>query len=66
MSVRAGKIMSLAGIRLANKSDKDLQVLFKNTLDDGMHGLCFSPYQEGQSAGDQISEEIRAKYFLAP
>lgn len=57
MSVRAGKIMALAGVDLANKSDKELQKLFKQTLDHGMHGLCFSPYEEGQSAGDQISEE---------
>ncbi|MFT5846745.1 glycosyl hydrolase family 17 protein [Psychroserpens sp.] len=57
MSVRAGKIMALAGEKLANKSDKELQVLFKNTLDNGMHGLCFSPYEEGQSAGDEISED---------
>jgi exo-beta-1,3-glucanase (GH17 family) len=57
MSVRAGKIMALAGEKLANKSDEELQVLFKNTLDNGMHGLCFSAYEEGQSAGDQLSEE---------
>jgi exo-beta-1,3-glucanase (GH17 family) len=57
MSVRAGKIMALAGVKLANKSDKELQKLFKEVLDNGMHGLCFSPYEEGQSAGDEISEE---------
>ena len=57
MSVRAGKIMALAGEKLANKSDKELQVLFKGALDNGMHGLCFSPYEEGQEAGDEISEE---------
>jgi exo-beta-1,3-glucanase (GH17 family) len=57
MSVRAGKIMALAGVDLANKSDKELQKLFKLTLDHGMHGLCFSPYEEGQSAGDEISED---------
>ena len=57
MSVRAGKRMALAGVDLANKSDKELQKLFKQTLDHGMHGLCFSPYEEGQSAGDQISEQ---------
>jgi glucan 1,3-beta-glucosidase len=57
MSVRAGKIMALAGEKLANKSDKELQLLFKDTLDNGMHGLCFSPYEEGQEAGDEISEE---------
>ncbi|MFD2914500.1 glycoside hydrolase family 17 protein [Psychroserpens luteus] len=57
MSVRAGKIMALAGVKLANKSDKELQKLFKEVLDNGIHGLCFSPYEEGQSAGDEISEE---------
>jgi glucan 1,3-beta-glucosidase len=62
MSVRAGKIMALAGVDLANKSDKELQKLFKLTLDHGMHGLCFSPYEEGQSAGDEISEaQIRRR-----
>jgi exo-beta-1,3-glucanase (GH17 family) len=57
MSVRAGKVMALAGVDLANKSDKELQELFKQNLNNGMHGLCFSPYEEGQAAGDQISEE---------
>jgi exo-beta-1,3-glucanase (GH17 family) len=57
MSVRAGKIMALAGVDLANKSDKELQKLFKQTLDHGMHGLCFSPYEEGQQPGDILSEE---------
>ncbi|MEM5565006.1 glycosyl hydrolase family 17 protein [Psychroserpens sp. AS72] len=57
MSVRAGKIMALAGDKLAKKSKNELQGLFKNILNDGIHGLCFSPYVEGQSAGDQISEE---------
>lgn len=62
MSVRAGKIMSLAGVTLAQKSDKELQDEFKNILDNGMHGLCFSPYEEGQEAGDQISEaQIRRR-----
>lgn len=62
MSVRAGKIMSLAGEKLANKSDKELQEEFNNVLNNGMHGLCFSPYEEGQEAGDQISEaQIRRR-----
>ncbi|WP_033957940.1 glycosyl hydrolase family 17 protein [Psychroserpens jangbogonensis] len=62
MSVRAGKIMSLAGVTLAQKSDKELQDEFNNILDNGMHGLCFSPYEEGQEAGDQISEaQIRTR-----
>jgi GPH family glycoside/pentoside/hexuronide:cation symporter len=26
-------------------------------LDNGIHGLCFSPYEEGQNIGDVLSEE---------
>lgn len=57
MSFRKGKIMSLAGVNVENKTTKGLQNLFKRVLKDGMHGLCFSPYEEGQEPGDQISEE---------
>ena len=57
MSVRAGKIRSLIGVDQADKTDKGLQNLYKRLLKNGMHGLCFSPYEEGQGPGDQISEE---------
>jgi len=57
MSVREGKILSLTGLDLENKTTKGLQNLFKRTLKGGMHGLCFSPYEEGQAPGDQITEE---------
>ena len=57
MSVRAGKIRSLIGIDQADKTDKGLQNLYKRLLNNGMHGLCFSPYEEGQSPGDQITEK---------
>ncbi len=62
MSVRAEKIMSLAGVNLSNKTTKGLLNLFKRTLESGMHGLCFSPYEEGQEPGDQITEaQIRKR-----
>jgi exo-beta-1,3-glucanase (GH17 family) len=57
MSVRAGKIRSLIGIDQADKTDKGVQDLYEELLKNGMHGLCFSPYEEGQGPGDQISEE---------
>jgi glucan 1,3-beta-glucosidase len=35
---------------------------FRATLARGVHGLCFSPYLEGQQPGDQIGEaQIRAR-----
>ena len=60
MSVRAGKTLSLAGIsgvELANKTGEDLHDLFTKVLNDGMHGVCFSAYEEGQKPGDILSEE---------
>jgi len=57
MSIRAGKTMALAGANLNDKTTKGLQNLFNRVLDNGMHGLCFSPYQEGQEPGSQVTEE---------
>jgi glucan 1,3-beta-glucosidase len=57
MSVRTDKLMSLAGAQLASKSSEELKKIALNTLENGVHGLCFSPYEEGQNPGDQITEE---------
>lgn len=62
MSIREGKILALAGVDLANKTKEELQDLFRKVLNDGMHGLCFSPYGEGQKPGDVLSEnQIRRR-----
>jgi len=57
MSVRKDKIMALAGENLANKTSNELQSLFAKVLENGMHGLAFSPYLENQKPGEQITEE---------
>jgi hypothetical protein len=57
MSIRREKVLSLAEINQENKSKDELSVLFKKVLKKGMHGLCFSPYEEGQKPGDIIIEE---------
>jgi glucan 1,3-beta-glucosidase len=57
MSVREGKIMALAGMDLANKTREELLDLFRNVLDNRIHGLCFSPYEEGQKPGDVLSDK---------
>lgn len=62
MSGRAGKVMALAGVNLDNKTKKGLHNLSNRILKNGMHGLCFSPYEEGQEPGDIISEaQIRRR-----
>lgn len=45
------------GIELNKYSEKDLISLWKETLENGMHGLCFSLYEDGQQPGDIITEE---------
>ena len=57
MSIREEKFLALANIDYANKSIKELRELFRKMLKSGMHGLCSSPYQEGQQPGDQLSED---------
>jgi len=65
MSYRKEKQKSLLGID-TNKLDKtELQQMSQSALKSGMHGLCFSPYNEGQEPGDSISEaQIRRKLDL--
>ena len=38
-------------------SDKDIRDLFLEILESGIHGICFSLYEEGQKPGDVISED---------
>ena len=57
MSYRADRIGALRGLNLNEKTPKGLQNLFKRILKNGMHGLCFSPYEEGQEPGDQMTEK---------
>ena len=57
MSARKEKLMSLAGVDITGKTNEELKALFHKVLNNGMHGLCISPYLEGQEPGDQLSEE---------
>ena len=62
MSYRKEKQKSLLGIDINQLGKKELQNLSQSVLKAGMHGLCFSPYEEGQEPGDPISEaQIRRK-----
>ena len=62
MSFRSDYILSLAGQDVTNKSETDLRSIFTEVLNKGMHGICFSPYLEGQEPGNLITEEqIRRK-----
>ena len=68
MSFRSDKIKGLKGIGLSNQSQEQLSALFRETLNNGMHGLCFSAYEEGQKPGSILTEEqIRRRMaIIAP
>ena len=45
------------GFDFTTHSPEDIRTLFSRVLQSGMHGLCFSMYEDGQKPGDHISEE---------
>ncbi|MGB5403634.1 MAG: MFS transporter [Robiginitalea sp.] len=49
-------------VEFDTKSEADIQKLFAESLREGMHGMCFSPYSEGQDIGDILTEsQIRQR-----
>ncbi len=50
------------GLSFNGKSTAEIKALFSQTLNSGLHGLCFSPYVEGQDTDDILSEaQIRRR-----
>ncbi len=68
MSYRENKHFSLAGIDYTNKSSEEIRLLFRKVLENGMHGLCYSAYEEGQKPGDILTKEQidRRMKIIAP
>ncbi|KAB1154843.1 glycoside hydrolase family 17 protein [Flavobacterium luteum] len=56
------------GVDYSNQSPEQLIDLFGQVLKTGMHGLCFSLYEDGQQPGDIITEEQvrRRMKIIAP
>lgn len=56
------------GIDYSGKSPRELNKFFEDVLNTGMHGLCFSLYEDGQKPGDFITEEQvrRRMKIIAP
>lgn len=44
-------------IQISDYSAEDLAILWRNTLEKGMHGICFSIYENEQKPGDIITPE---------
>jgi GPH family glycoside/pentoside/hexuronide:cation symporter len=55
-------INAITGRDLSSISETDIRTQFSEILNNGLHGLCFSPYVEGQETGDILSEnQIRRR-----
>ena len=64
---KSGKLLSFVSdgldtnskydIDFTTKSKADMKKLYAKSLKDGLYGLCFSPYMEGQDIGDILTEE---------
>ncbi|MCK0179905.1 glycosyl hydrolase family 17 protein [Flavobacteriaceae bacterium S0862] len=62
MSLREEKFLALTAVDYDDVSIEGLRKTFKKTLKNGMHGLCFSPYMDGQEPGEVLSEaQIRRR-----
>ena len=57
MGHRREQLLALSGVDLSTKSTAELKEMFKDALENGMHGLCSSFYEEGQEPGDVLTEE---------
>ena len=57
-----------AGIDFGTMSTVKLEQLWRKTLENGMHGICFSMYEDGQKPGDIITEDqvIRRIEIIKP
>ncbi len=49
-------INTISGIDLSTKTESEIKAQFSEILNRGLHGLCFSPYTEGQEIGDILSK----------
>jgi len=57
-----GAINTITGVDLSSKSETEISMQFSEILNNGLHGLCFSPYTEGQETGDILSaDQIRRR-----
>jgi glucan 1,3-beta-glucosidase len=57
MATKSEVLIALAGVDFSSLSKDDLKSIYQEIRDTGLHGICFSPYLEGQEPGSIISED---------
>lgn len=68
MSYRYKKRFSVTQRNFTNQTPEQLSDLLREVLEQGLHGLCYSAYEEGQEPGDILTiEQIRRRIaIIAP
>ncbi|MFP4847057.1 MFS transporter [Winogradskyella sp. PE311] len=67
-----GKFNFTSGLKtdvdFSSKTEKEIKTMFSTTLNNGLHGICFSPYAKDQNVGDQLTQEQikRRMAIIAP
>lgn len=56
MSYRPRHQQTIKGIDLSSKTADQISALFRTVLEDGIHGLCYSAYEEGQKPGSILTK----------
>ena len=56
MATKSDTLIALAGVDFSAVSADELKTVYKEILQAGLHGICFSPYLEGQQPGTIISD----------
>ena len=57
MATKSEILISLAGADFSSYSRNELKSIYREILQTGLHGICFSPYVEGQAPGTFIRED---------
>ena len=69
LSILKNKSINTAfGNDFSSKSEAEIKNRYEELLNNGLHGVCFSPYAEGQQAGDILSaDQIKRRLdIIAP
>jgi exo-beta-1,3-glucanase (GH17 family) len=68
MSLNSGQRWSPRGLNIKGHTEAQTREWFKSALEYGMHGICFSAYEEGQKPGDILTEvQVRRRMsIIAP
>ncbi len=66
--LKSKSLNTIIGKDVSSKSEAEMKVEFSKVLENGIHGICFSPYIEGQNQGDILSvDQIKRRLdIIAP